>query len=306
MANIMTVSKGHDLDYAWRQVAAGAGAGKHRGAGYYLSAAEAGEPPGVWWGPAAEALGLVQGAVIDRAEYDLLFGGRKAADGTRLGRAPGDGAAKAHEIYQRLAAAEPHADEGRRRELRMEAQRQVRQSPLYYDLTVSLSKSISVFHASLGENVRQALMRGDAAEAARWAACVEDMDAAISEANNAALAYIQREAGYVRVGTHAGRIDGRETGKWFEADLVAASWFQHSSRDGDPQLHTHNQVAHAARTREDGKWRAPDSRGYFEHARAAGAIGALHLEAALTRRFGLEWVPGRTARAMRSRASAPR
>jgi hypothetical protein len=51
MANIMTVSKGHDLDYAWRQVAAGAGAEKHRGAGYYLSAAEAGEPPGVWWGP---------------------------------------------------------------------------------------------------------------------------------------------------------------------------------------------------------------------------------------------------------------
>jgi hypothetical protein len=150
-------------------------------------------------GPAAEALGLVQGAVIDRAEDDLMFGERKAADGARLGRAPGDGAAKAHEIYQRLAAAEPHADEGRRRELRMEAQRQVRQSPLYYDLTVSLSKSISVFHASLGENVRQALMRGDAAEAARWAACAEDMDAAISEANNAALAYIQREVACARI-----------------------------------------------------------------------------------------------------------
>jgi hypothetical protein len=166
-------------------------------------------------GPAAEALGLVQGAVIDRAEDDLMFGERKAADGARLGRAPGDGAAKAHEIYQRLAAAEPHADEGRRRELRMEAQRQVRQSPLYYDLTVSLSKSISVFHASLGENVRQALMRGDAAEAARWAACAEDMDAAISEANNAALAYIQREAGYVRVGTHAGALtDARPASGW--------------------------------------------------------------------------------------------
>ena len=41
-------------------------------------------------------------------------------------------------------------------ELRIEAAKRARMSPLYMDLTVSFSKSISVFHASLGENARLA------------------------------------------------------------------------------------------------------------------------------------------------------
>jgi len=36
-----TVAKGYDLDYAWRAVGEA-----YRGAGYYLAAAAAGEPPG--------------------------------------------------------------------------------------------------------------------------------------------------------------------------------------------------------------------------------------------------------------------
>ena len=56
------------------------------------------------------------------------------------------------------------------------------------------------------------------------------------------------------------------------------------------QLHTHNQIAHVAFTRHDGKWRAPDSTAYYEHARAAGQVASVHAEAALTRRFGLGWV----------------
>src|SRR6202035_4245012 len=64
---------------------------------------------------------------------------------------------------------------------------------------------------------------------------------------------------------------------------------QHTSRDGDIQLHVHAQIAHVARTSIDGKWRAPDSLGYNEHTGAPGAITAQPLEEALTRRFGLEW-----------------
>jgi hypothetical protein len=56
------------------------------------------------------------------------------------------------------------------------------------------------------------------------------------------------------------------------------------------QLHVHSQIAHTARTTTDGKWRAPDSLGYHEHIGAVAAITAQHLEEALTRRFGLEWV----------------
>jgi hypothetical protein len=61
-------------------------------ASYYIRASESeGERPGRWWGPGAEALGLESGQVVDRKPYDLLFGERKAPDGTPLGRPPGGG-----------------------------------------------------------------------------------------------------------------------------------------------------------------------------------------------------------------------
>jgi conjugative relaxase-like TrwC/TraI family protein len=85
-------------------------------------------------------------------------------------------------------------------------------------------------------------------------------------------------------------VYGRETGQWHEADLAAAHWLQHTSRDGDMQLHVHSQIAHTAKTSTDGKWRAPDSLGYNEHIGAVAAIVSQHLEEALTARFGLEWV----------------
>jgi hypothetical protein len=84
-------------------------------------------------------------------------------------------------------------------------------------------------------------------------------------------------------------VHGRETGQWHEADLAVAHWLQHTSRDGDMQLHVHSQIAHVARTTTDGKWRAPDSLGYNEHIGAVAAIVSQHLEEALTARFGLEW-----------------
>ena len=62
----------------------------------------------------------------------------------------------AADLYVKLLAAEPHATAERRRELRVEAAARAKRSPLYFDLTISLSKSISIFHASLGENARLA------------------------------------------------------------------------------------------------------------------------------------------------------
>ena len=106
----------------------------------------------------------------------------------------------------------------------------------------------------------------------------------------AGFGYFQREAGYTRTGSHHARVNGRETGQWHEADLAVAHWLQHTSRDGDMQLHVHSQIAHTARTTTDGKWRAPDSLGYNEHIGAVAAITAQHLEEALTRRFGVQWV----------------
>jgi conjugative relaxase-like TrwC/TraI family protein len=192
-------------------------------------------------------------------------------------------------VYARLLAAEPHATAERRHELRVEATRQTRQSPLFFDLTISLSKSISIFHASLGENARLARQASDQEGDAYWSALVTEVDDMIWQAVHKGFEYFQREAGYTRTGSHNTRVHGRETGQWHEADLAVAHWLQHTSRDGDMQLHVHSQIAHTARTTTDGKWRAPDSLGYTEHLGAVAAIVSQHLEEALTARFGLEW-----------------
>jgi conjugative relaxase-like TrwC/TraI family protein len=286
VAVVATLSKGYDLDYIWKQVDRGPA---KDAASYYIQASETGgEPPGRWWGPGARALGFEPGQTVERRPYDLLFGQRKAPDGTRLGKPP-DGGRKAADLYACLLAAEPHATAGRKRELRIEAGRQTRQSPLFFDLTLSLSKSISIFHASLGESARLARQAGDQAAEDYWSALVTEVDGMIWQAVHAGFEYFQREAGYTRTGSHNTRVHGRETGQWHEADLAVAHWLQHTSRDGDMQLHVHSQIAHTARTVIDGKWRAPDSLGYSEHLGAVAAVVSQHLEEALTRRFGLEW-----------------
>ena len=287
MAVVATLSKGYDLEYIWKQVDRGA---TKDAASYYIQASESGgEPPGRWWGPGAKALGFEPGQRIERKPYDLVFGERKAPDGTQLGRPP-NGGRKAADLYAQLLAPEPHATAERKRELRTEAVQKARQSPLFFDLTISLSKSISIFHASLGENARLARQAGDKEGDQYWTALVTEVDDMIWQAVHAGLGYFQREAGYTRTGSHNTRVHGRETGQWHEADLAVAHWLQHTSRDGDMQLHVHSQIAHVARTVTDGKWRAPDSLGYNEHIGAVAAIVSQHLEDALTRRFGLQWV----------------
>jgi conjugative relaxase-like TrwC/TraI family protein len=289
VAGVGTLHKGFSIEYAWAQV--GSAADRRKAGAYYIGAAEGGEPPGRWWGPGAQALGFHDGQEIERKPYDLVFGERvHPVDGTRLGRRRTAADKMAEDLYARLLQAEPHATAPRKRELRDEAAREARQSPPYFDLTFSLGKSTSLFHASLGENARRAHEDGDSEAEAFWAGEIAALDEMIYAANEAALEFFQAEAGYTRLGSHAGRVNGRETGQWREADLAVASWYQHTSRDGDPQLHLHNQILHAALTGHDGKWRAPDSYRYGEHVGAATQVLLAELESAMTRRWGLEWV----------------
>ena len=105
------------------------------------------------------------------------------------------------------------------------------------------------------------------------------------EGNAAALDYLQREAGQTRAGYHPG-------GRWEDArEWVIASFRQHTSRDGDPQLHVHNLILHKVRRETDGAWRALDSMSLYRHRPAASAIATVVMENALTRRFGVRWVP---------------
>jgi hypothetical protein len=192
--------------------------------GYYMAPAEGGgEPPGRWQGRAAAALGLPPGSVVKRRAYDLVVDQRlDPRDGvSKLGRSPRNGIARAEVIYQKMVAAEPEATQGRKWALRLEAQKLARQGPLYFDLTVSLSKSISVFYASLGENLRQAQLAGDQQGAAEWAGMIAEVDEMIHAANRAGLEYFEREAamcgpGITAGGPAAGRAgsSGRPPWRW--------------------------------------------------------------------------------------------
>ena len=71
MAVVVTVAKGYDLGYVWKNQGQ-AGAERTTG-GYYINAAQAGEPPGRWWGPGARALGFAAGQVVERKPYDAVY-----------------------------------------------------------------------------------------------------------------------------------------------------------------------------------------------------------------------------------------
>jgi hypothetical protein len=87
VAVVVTVAKGYDLGYVWKNQAQ-AGAGQATG-GYYISAAQAGEPPGRWWGPGAKALGFTAGQVVERKPYEAMYQQLDPRTGERLGRPAG-------------------------------------------------------------------------------------------------------------------------------------------------------------------------------------------------------------------------
>jgi hypothetical protein len=71
MAVVVTVAKGYDLDYVWKNQ--GQPGPERSTGGYYTNAAQAGEPPGRWWGPGAAALGLGQDTVVERKPYNAVY-----------------------------------------------------------------------------------------------------------------------------------------------------------------------------------------------------------------------------------------
>ena len=287
MAVVVTIAKGYDLGYIWKTQdhAAGRATG-----GYYLDAAQAGEPPGRWWGSGAQALGLTLGQTVHRQPYNAVYRQTDPRTGARLGRARGRYPTFADHLA-RLQAAEPHATAERLLELEREAARATRQPAAYYDVTVSFSKSISVLHASLRENERRARMGGDQEAAAYWAGREQAFQEVLHRANRAALEYMQAWAGITGTGYHGIRVDGREPGRFEPAGLIVTSWLQGTSREGDPQDHVHNQVARVTRTFSDGKWRALDTMSVRAVLGALQAVAAMTVECELSREFGVAWIP---------------
>ena len=287
MAVVVTIAKGYDLGYIWKTQdhAAEPAIG-----GYYLDAAQAGEPPGRWWGPGAQVLGLTPGQAVQRAPYDAVYRQTDPHTGATLGRPRGRYPTFTDHLA-RLKAAEPHATTERLIELEREAAQATRQPAAYYDVTVSFSKSISVLHASIRENERRARYAGDQQAAAYWAGREQQFQEVLHRANRTALEYLQAWAGITRTGYHGTRIGGREPGRFEPAGLIVTSWLQGTSRDGDPQDHIHNQIARITRTYRDGKWRALDTMSVRAVLGALQAVAATTVECELTHEFGVDWIP---------------
>ena len=162
MAVVLTAAKGYDLGYVWKIQDEAAG---HTTGGYYINAAQNGEPPGLWWGSGAQALGFTAGQIVQRKPYDAVYQQIDPCTGAKLGRARGRYPTFADHLA-RLTAAKPHATTERLIELERQAAQATRQPAAYTDVTISFSKSISVLHASIRENQRRARMAGDQQAAA--------------------------------------------------------------------------------------------------------------------------------------------
>jgi len=294
----MGAVSGYDLGYVWRSKMSKDGekgkdaereyVGGRRG-GYYIDAAQAGEPPGRWFGRGAEALGFAGGQEVEYKPYMAVYQQEHPETGEKLGR--GMPAYKDYLVHLgRLEAAEPHATAERHMAMEREAAQATRKSAPYTDFTLSLVKSVSIFHISIKENERQARLAGDETARAWWAARDAEMNESLQAANRAGLEHLQRYA-QTRTGHHGTRVDGAEPGRYEPVGLVVTSWLQGTSRDGDPQDHIHNQVARMGRTDADGRWRAVDSFSTRPQINAMRAITSEYLRADMTRKFGVEWIP---------------
>jgi conjugative relaxase-like TrwC/TraI family protein len=263
------MSPGHSVEYLTREVASGR-------ENYYTGAVTEGEPPGRWYGAGAQALGLT--GLVDHQDMHALYErfldprDERFRDPQRWDQVPTLGHAgrkypTAGEIYQRSLDAEPYADFERREQLRLDAAKAERRNIAFMDITYSVQKSITVLQAAFEAQEVKARSSGDDEATAAWAAHRTAVEDAIWAGNNAALDYLQEHAGYSRVGHHGGNA-----GRFIDAhEWTVASFFQHTSRTNDPQLHIHNALAWRSQG-ADGGWRTLDSRGLYLHRPAAGAI----------------------------------
>jgi conjugative relaxase-like TrwC/TraI family protein len=137
------------------------------------------------------------------------------------------------------------------------------------DVTISAPKSVSVLFA-LGD--------ADVARAVRDA-----HQAAVGQA----LAYLESAAGH---GLRGHQGDGQRADRIKTDGWIVAAFEHHTSRAGDPQLHTHLVVPnllHGA----DGKWSAVDSKAVYRHALTTSYLYHAVFRGELTDRLGVAWTP---------------
>lgn len=281
---------------------------------YYLEGATgqaAAVPEARWLGSGLADLGYAEGGQITKSDYVLLFG--HLADPAKYAEVMAAGEDAMRERVRVRLAEEPDADKVRRREIRAEEKERLHAGALdearlgrrvsqfrpyeerlaerlaqepgaepervaqiqlelrmdtpkgvgFFDVTLSAQKSVSVYHASL-------LAAGRVEDA-------EKVLAAHRAGVEAALAHIEEKAGFTRAGYHGRSVEGRPTvGKYIDAhNLVAAEFLHHTSRAGDPQIHSHLTILNRVRTVDEKTgaviWRTLDSRALHKERAAFSA-----------------------------------
>ena len=126
----------------------------------------------------------------------------------------------------------------------------------------------------------------DKSVSALWAIADPELRSKIEDAHNDAARValeetVLRHCAYTRIRNRDGEIEV------LSAD-IAAGMFQHgTSRDNDPQLHTHCVIFNAARTHRDGKYRAQHQHPVYTWMKAAGAVYRNALAWSLQERLGI-------------------
>ena len=111
----------------------------------------------------------------------------------------------------------------------------------------------------------------DKSVSALWAVADPELRSRIEDAHNDAACValegtVLRYCSYTRIRDREGQI------RVLPADIPVAMFQHGTSRENDPQLHTHCVIFNAARTRDDGKWRAMHQYPAYSWAKAAGAV----------------------------------
>ena len=119
-----------------------------------------------------------------------------------------------------------------------------------------------------------------------WWALTSDpgLLAAHDRAVEAVLEHLERFGATTRVRINGGRLFPDVAG------LTMAAFRQTTSREDDPQLHTHVVISTKVQT-PDGRWWALDARYLKRHQRALGGLYQSVLRAELTHRYGVAWGP---------------
>jgi conjugative relaxase-like TrwC/TraI family protein len=123
-----------------------------------------------------------------------------------------------------------------------------------------------------------------------WAFGTEEIAAVVSiahvEAVEAALRFVESRAAVSRRQTGGVRVRAKSSG-W-----VAATFVHRTSREGDPQLHTHCVIPNLVQ-RHDGAWVALDATALYRWAKAAGSVYQEQLRRRLSEQLGVAWGPDR-------------